>query len=62
MEYASYSIEIYSSLGQLVYKKDIGKIIGTFNDKIDVVNFSNGLYIINVISDKNTISTKFIKQ
>jgi len=52
-------IRILDEIGKEVYKSNN---ILTGNKTIDVSKFSNGLYIIKVISDKGLFTRKFIKQ
>ncbi|MFN8114507.1 MAG: T9SS type A sorting domain-containing protein [Bacteroidia bacterium] len=61
-ELDNYNLEIYNMLGQVVYKKDLGKTFGEHNEMVDVSNYSEGMYIINLISSKEILSTKVIKK
>ncbi|MCC6182505.1 MAG: T9SS type A sorting domain-containing protein [Bacteroidia bacterium] len=54
----NYIIEIYSSLGQVVYT---GKVDQN-NNSINVSQFSNGMYIINISDKAKRYTGKFIKQ
>ena len=47
------SIEIYNTLGK--------KILSTKNLKIDFSKFSNGIYLVKLICDKNTLVKRIIK-
>jgi len=55
----SFEIEIYSSLGNLVYKNHVQNINGT---KIDISYLSNGLYICRIKCSKKVSIEKIIKQ
>jgi hypothetical protein len=55
----SFEIEIYSSLGNLVYKNHVQNINGT---KIDISFLSNGLYICRIKCSKKVSIEKIIKQ
>ena len=50
------SVKIYNTIGQLVL------VNHTNNNLIDVTNLKAGTYFINIVSDKGTSNSKFIKQ
>lgn len=54
----NFTIEIYSALGQMVYT---GKVDQN-NNSVDVSQFSNGMYIINISDKTKHYTGKFIKQ
>ena len=54
----NFTIEIYSALGQMVYT---GKI-NQENNLVDVSQFSNGMYVINISDKTKRYTGKFIKQ
>jgi hypothetical protein len=56
-----YMLEIYNTMGQLVYKKDLGKTFGQHTEMVDVSSYSTGVYIINLVSSKDVLSTKLIR-
>jgi hypothetical protein len=51
------SIEIYNSLGQRVYQS----VVNSNTKTIDISSFSNGVYILGVITDNGVIRKKIIK-
>lgn len=61
-EFDNYVLEIYNTMGQLVYKKDLGKSFGQHTEIVDVSSYSTGIYIINLVSSKDVLSTKLIRQ
>ena len=54
----NFTIEIYSALGQMVYT---GKVDQN-NNSVDVSQFSNGMYVINISDKTKRYTGKFIKQ
>ncbi len=54
----SYCISIYNHLGQRV--KYLNEVSG--QSSIDLTDFNSGIYIIKAVSQKNILTTKFIKQ
>lgn len=51
-------VQIYDMNGQKVY----GQSSGDFSKSIDVQDYKNGMYILNVITDRGTEKVSFIKQ
>ncbi len=54
------SIQIYNINGQQVYTKQLTNTNGFFNQNLDLSNLSNGVYLVKIKSDNNTISKKLI--
>lgn len=61
-ELLDYRVIIYNTLGQAVYNKELGKVIGEQTIKADISSLSNGIYIVNLVSSKDIQSAKIIKQ
>ena len=60
---AKYNIEVFDVYGKLIYKDEVFNITGSeFNTDINLsnLNLSNGLYLINVDSDKQKSSQRII--
>jgi hypothetical protein len=54
-------ISVYSSLGQLLYKSKSQKVSGQFKQTLNLSAFSQGIYFVNVNTDKQLYSSKVIK-
>jgi len=53
-------IQIVNSIGQQVYTNHLNKHIGLVNEKIDISSFSEGLYFVNITTDKGQSVTERI--
>jgi hypothetical protein len=62
VEYNNYKITVHNSLGQIIFEKDLGKTSGNFISQVDLSNFTDGLYIISLVSNDQLVSKKIIKQ
>jgi hypothetical protein len=59
----SYTIEVFDVYGKLIYKDEVFNITGSeFNTEINLsnLNLSNGLYLINVISENQKSSQRIV--
>lgn len=54
------TLNIYDISGKLIYNNPVEKTKTNFNKKIDVSQFTNGLYILNIKTEKSNISKQFI--
>jgi len=48
--------------GKLMLQKELQLSEGLFTDQIDLSNFSNGVYLFNIIHEQEVLSRKIIKQ
>lgn len=55
-------IEIFSLTGQLIKTIPAGKHFGSFTHTIDFSDFSNGIYLLKIKTDKHVVTKKIIKQ
>ena len=53
-------IGVYNTLGQEVFSQQINSLLGQFKQEIDLKYFSEGIYIVNVISENGKLFTKRI--
>jgi hypothetical protein len=53
-------IGVYNTLGQEVFSQQINSFSGQFKQEIDLKDFSEGIYIVNVISENGKLFTKRI--
>ena len=53
-------IGVYNTLGQEVFSQQINSLFGQFKQEIDFKYFSEGIYIVNVISENGKLFTKRI--
>ena len=53
-------IEVYSILGENIYSKEMSGFSGQFRVKINLEDYSQGVYIVNVISNSGQLYTKRI--
>ena len=51
-------IGIYNSLGQEILNREISSFSGEFKEKINLEDYSEGVYIINIISNTGQLYTK----
>jgi len=56
------NIRIYNIVGETVYNENQKYNTGTFKKQIDLSRYSNGMYLIQVVSEQMTNSIKVIKQ
>jgi C1A family cysteine protease len=56
------SVKIYDLTGKIILQKQIDKINGEINYKLDLNNVPKGMYYINLSSDKTFQTTKFVIQ
>ena len=50
-------VEIYNTLGQEIFKKEIASSFGKFTQEINLADYVEGIYIINIISDSGELYT-----
>ena len=55
-------IEIVDVVGQILKCEKLGQVSGTVKKQISIDNISDGIYFIKVVTDDNTLLTKFLKQ
>ncbi len=48
--------------GRILSEKTLDNCLGKIDTKFDITNFSSGIYFVNVISDNQKITSKFVKQ
>ena len=53
-------IGIYNALGQEILNREISSFSGQFNEKINLEDYSEGVYIVNIISNTGKLYTKRI--
>jgi hypothetical protein len=53
-------IGVYNTLGQEIFNKEISSFSGQFKEKINLGDYSEGVYIVNIISDTGKLYTKRI--
>ena len=53
-------IGVYNTLGQEIFNKEISSFSGKFKEKINLGDYSEGVYIVNIISDTGKLYTKRI--
>ncbi|MFH1320321.1 MAG: GEVED domain-containing protein [Bacteroidota bacterium] len=53
-------IEIFDMRGKLIYSEHTGRIFGLFDKQIDLSNYQEGIYHLQVITDKAIINKKII--
>tara|TARA_B110000438_G_scaffold187052_1_gene178719 strand:+ start:239 stop:550 length:312 start_codon:yes stop_codon:yes gene_type:complete len=53
-------IGVYNTLGQEIFNKEISSFSGKFKEKINLGDYSEGVYIINIISNTGKLYTKRI--
>ena len=53
-------ISVYNTLGQEIFNKEINSFSGQFKEKINLEDYSQGVYIVNVISNNGQLYTKRI--
>jgi hypothetical protein len=53
-------VEVYSTLGKNIFSKEISSFSGQFKEKINLEDYSQGVYIVNVISNSGQLYTKRI--
>ncbi|MGZ4075489.1 MAG: DUF7948 domain-containing protein [Bacteroidia bacterium] len=56
------NITVVSTLGQIVYQKQLKNKIGVIQENVDLSGMSDGVYFISVTTDKERISSKVVKQ
>ncbi|MGZ4056361.1 MAG: T9SS type A sorting domain-containing protein, partial [Bacteroidia bacterium] len=56
------NIKVVSTLGQIVYEKQLKNKIGVIQENVDLSGMSDGVYFISVTTDKERISSKVVKQ
>ncbi len=61
VERGNYSINIYNSVGQLVYSEDVVLNQSEYKMMIETNSFSKGLYFVNISNSLKTVSNKFVK-
>lgn len=53
-------VKIFSIAGKTVYSENINNFKGNYNKSIDVHNYSKGIYILSLTSDKETFNKKVV--
>ena len=48
--------------GKLILQKELQLVPGTFKDQIDLSNFSSGMYLLNIVHEREILSKKIIKE
>ncbi|MBC8172793.1 MAG: T9SS type A sorting domain-containing protein, partial [Chitinophagales bacterium] len=54
------SLEIYNSLGQLMYAKQLNSTDGILNETIELNDVSSGIYIVRIMNGESQIEQKLI--
>jgi hypothetical protein len=55
-----YGIELYNTLGQIIFSDELTDFTGTYSEKLNVTEYGKGIYTIRLINPKNEIARKFI--
>ncbi len=55
------SIKVFSLTGQLIYTENVDKVSGEFHRSIDLSTVAKGIYTIQVVTDKESITRKVIR-
>ncbi|MBA3707047.1 MAG: T9SS type A sorting domain-containing protein, partial [Bacteroidetes bacterium] len=55
-----YTINIYNTLGQSIYKESLKNFSGNYSQKIDITSFGPGVYMMNLSNSKNQMIKKVI--
>ena len=53
-------IGVYNTLGQEIFNKKISSFSGQFKEKINLEYYSEGVYIVNIVSNTGQLYTKRI--
>jgi hypothetical protein len=54
------NIEIYNTLGKEIFNKELNSLSGQFKERINLEDFSEGIYFVNIISSTGQLYTKRI--
>jgi len=55
-----YSITIYSVTGQAIYNESLPNFIGEYSNKLNISNFAQGVYLLQIKSSKGIITRKIV--
>lgn len=61
VERGNYSINIYNSVGQLIYSENLILNQSEYKMMIETDSFSKGIYFVNISNSLKTVSNKFVK-
>ena len=53
-----YSLDLYNSIGQIIYSEKLNQFKGNFNKQLNISDFGKGIYFLNVRSSKKVNSKK----
>jgi hypothetical protein len=59
-EKTDYTIIIRNAIGQIVYQMSLKDQTGSFNDKITLLEFGRGMYLVSLVSAKNETVKKIV--
>ena len=59
-ENTSLSIELYNFTGQLIYAEEIGNVSGVYSRKLDLSNYAEGIYYLQVITGEGVLNRKVV--
>jgi len=57
-----FNITIYNVTGQEVYKEKLNNFIGSYNNEININDFAQGVYLMQVKSSKGAVTQKVVVQ
>jgi len=57
----NFDINIYTVTGQEIYKETLTNFTGDYNNMLNMSNFSQGIYLLQIKSSKGMITRKFVK-
>ena len=58
----NFDITIYNVTGQAVYKETLNNFIGNYYNELNITDFAQGVYLMNIKSSKGTTTRKVVIQ
>ena len=51
-----FELKLFNAAGQQIYREYLGTVSGAFQKTIDISNFPNGIYTVQLITEKETVN------
>ena len=61
-EVQNIEIELKNTIGEIIYFEDLGKFIGEYTQKFNLLNYSKGIYFLEITTNNGVVNKKLILQ
>jgi hypothetical protein len=58
----NFSVEVVNGIGQVVYNEKVANFNGRYNQQLDLSSNADGVYIVNIYTDKGVFQQQLVKQ